>query len=232
MIIAKALLSAVTMMVAGTLIGITSAAGQPAISSYGDNPSNSHGGSSGATYGSNYGSTYGGYSQPAREPVATGKSQQASPGRVSQWFNRYDQIRRQAQMNPAERQQADYLLSRGMAILVPGNEKVAARAILIKLVENYEQATLAMKQLPLIPETSELHRGYYQYFNNARLLFSDYLRVQDNLFVTDASTGKPVAAQLIQRKQMLEQLNQQVQNLDQQLRSRHGIPAYRYQPTG
>lgn len=228
MIIARALLLTVMMLVAGMLVGITPVTGQPAKSSYGDNPSNYYGGSSRTTYGSSYGNTYGGYSSSPQEPLATVQGQQASHGRVGQWFNRYDQIRRQAQMNPTEREQADYLLSRGMAILVPGNEKVAARAILIKLVENYEQATLAMKQLPLISETSELHRGYYQYFNNARLLFSDYLRVQDNLFVTDASTGKPVAAQLIQRKQLLEQLNQQVQSLDQQLRNRYGIPAYRY----
>ncbi|MBI4532656.1 MAG: hypothetical protein HY711_01815 [Candidatus Melainabacteria bacterium] len=207
-------------------IGITAVNGQQTISSYGETPSNYYGDSPASSYGSNYEHAY------QRQSITPQQSQQPSGVRVNQWFSRYDQIRRQAQMNPAERQQADYLLSRGMAILVPGNEKVAARAILIKLVENYEQAALAMKQLPLIPETSQLHQGYYQYFNNARLLFSDYLRVQDNLFVTDTSTGKPVAAQLIQRKQMLEQLNQQVQGLDQQLRSRYGIPTYRYQPTG
>ncbi|HEY9870865.1 MAG TPA: hypothetical protein V6D08_16995 [Candidatus Obscuribacterales bacterium] len=177
-------------------------------------------GGTAATYGGGYGS---GYQRPAPSP-----GQPANPARVRDWFSRYDQIRRQAQMTPQERQRADTLLSRGMAILMPGPDKDDARQILTMLVNKYQTATQAMKQLPLIPETQDLHRGYYQYFNNARQLFTDYLRVQDNIFVTDASTGKPIAGQLLQRKAMLEQLNQQIQGLDAQLRSQLGIAPYRY----
>ncbi len=168
----------------------------------------------------------GGYSGGV--PAANQGAPAANPARVHQWFNQYDQIRRQAQMNPAERQQSDYLLSRGMAILMPGEEKMAARQILIKLVNKYQLAKASMQGLQPIPETLNLHRGYYQYFNNAHQLFSDYLRVQDNLFVTDASTGKPVAGQLLQRKAMLEQLRLQIQALDEQTRNQFGIPPYRY----
>jgi len=161
-------------------------------------------------------------------PAASQATPAANPARVRQWFTQYDQIRRQAQMSPAERQRSDYLLSRGMAILMPGEEKIAAREILIKLVNKYQVAKGAMQALPPIPETLNLHRGYYQYFNNAHQLFSDYLRVQDNLFVTDASTGKPVAGQLLQRKAMLEQLRQQIQGLDEQTRNQFGVPPYKY----
>ena len=171
-----------------------------------------------------YGNGQGGGGMPA----ANQGTPAANPARVRQWFSQYDQIRRQAQMNPGERQQSDYLLSRGMAILMPGEEKIAARQILMKLVNKYQLAKVAMQGLPPIPETLNLHRGYYQYFNNAHQLFSDYLRVQDNLFVTDASTGKPVAGQLLQRKAMLEQLRQQIQGLDEQTRNQFGIPPYKY----
>jgi len=153
---------------------------------------------------------------------------QSSSARVGQWFTRFDQIRRQAQMTPGERKQADQLLSRGMSVLMPGPEKVEARNILTALVSKYNNATNQMKQLPMIPETKELHRGYYQYFNNARMLFSDYLRVQDNLFVSDPQTGKPLAGQLMERKSLLEGLNKQIKDLDSDLRSRHNVPAYKY----
>lgn len=191
---------------------------------YGSSESGYPGGTA-ATYGGGYGA---GYQRQAPKPPAPWPGQSASPARVRDWFSRYDQIRRQAQMTPQERQRADTLLSRGMAILMPGPDKDDARQILTMLVDKYQTATQAMKQLPLIPETQDLHRGYYQYFNNARQLFTDYLRVQDNIFVTDASTGKPIAGQLLQRKAMLEQLNQQIQKLDEQLRSQLGIPPYRY----
>ena len=169
-----------------------------------------------------------GYRNGGGMPAASQGAPAANPARARQWFTQYDQIRRQAQMNPTERQQSDYLLSRGMAILMPGEEKMAARQILMMLVNKYQVAKAAMQALPPVPETINLHRGYYQYFNNAHQLFSDYLRVQDNLFVTDASTGKPIAGQLLQRKAMLEQLRQQIQGLDEQTRNQLGIPQYKY----
>ena len=187
-------------------------------------------GNYGTNYGGGYPSAYGNYQQPSpRQSMPSSQGQAVNSGRVVEWFGQYDQIRRQAQMTPTERQQADYLLSRGMAILVPGEEKVAARSLLMKLVDRYQKAKQTIRQLPLIPETQQLHRGYYQYFNNAHLLFADYLKVQDNLFITDASTGQPIAGQLIARKQALEQLNQQVQGFDQKLRNQFGIQPYRYQ---
>lgn len=180
-----------------------------------------------------YDTSYGGAPQEYAVPGSMLRRQSAQPAasadRVGQWFNQYDEIRRRAQMNPRERQQADYFLSKITAVFVPGEEKIQARELLTRMVNRYRQATLSLKQVPLIPETEQLQRGYYRYFVNAGNLFIDYLKVQDNLLVADQQTGRPIAAGLMQRKQDLEALNQSIQGLDQQIRYRYGIPPYRYQ---
>jgi GH43 family beta-xylosidase len=113
-----------------------------------------------------------------------------------------------------------------MSILTPGQDKVAARALLTRLVGKYARARAAMKQLPMLPETQKLHRGYYQYFSTAHDLFASYLTVQDNLFAQDEN-GQPVLAGLVERKQKLETLNNFIQDLDRQTRAQFGVPAYR-----
>lgn len=150
---------------------------------------------------------------------------------IMDWFQRYDQVRRQAQMSPAEKQRADGLMSKGMSglgAMLAGDEKAATQNLLTKLVNKYQAASEQMKGLPLYPETERLHRGYYQYFSDARRLFSDYLKVQSNLFAMDEETGKPVASLLMARKQNLEQLDMNNKALDDQLRQQFNIPPYRY----
>ncbi len=142
------------------------------------------------------------------------------------WFARYDRIRQTAQMNPSERQRADNLMSKGLSIVVPGPEKVTTGQLLNKLVNKNRVAADQMKMLPLLPQTEQLHRGYYKYFNDATNLFGDYLKVQTNLFATDA-TGTSIARNLMPRKMELEQLDQNNKALDAQLRQQLGIPAYR-----
>jgi len=154
-----------------------------------------------------------------------------SPGNthpVAGWFARYDRIRRQAQLAPAERSRADALLGRGMSMFLPGPEKQEARLLMTRLVNAYGQAIQEMERLPVIAPTERLHRGYHQYFVTARNLFLDYLKVQDNLFVVDPATGRPIAGQLIERKINLETLNRSVRELDEQLRAQLGIGPYQY----
>lgn len=166
---------------------------------------------------------------PYKQPAGAGQTAALAPAMsVKQWFIYYDQIRRRAQMNPQERQRADTLLSKGMSILMPGPDKIAARSILIKLQAAYAQASRSIRQLPVIPQTQQLHQGYQNYFDTAYQLFSDYLKVQDNPFALDKVTGKPVAGQLISRKVQLESLNNSIQGLDQQVRQVYGIAAYAY----
>jgi hypothetical protein len=144
---------------------------------------------------------------------------------IGQWFTRYDQIRHDAQMSPMERQQADNLMSKGLSILVPGDTKVATKQLLSTLVGRYQRACFQLKELPVIAPTQQLHTSYWNYFNTAGGLFSDYLRVQDNLFMTDPS-GSPLAATLMQRKQSLEALEARCKQIDASARAQFGIPAY------
>lgn len=160
--------------------------------------------------------------------VSRMQTQATDANSLKSWFARYDQVRRQAQMTPVERGKADNLLSNGLAVFVPGEEKNQAQKLLRGLVAKYQVAVNEMKLLPLYPETEQLHRGYYQYFNDARALFNDYLRVQDNIMVKDERTGKSLMSELMQRKANLENLEHQVKDLDQNLRNQLGIQPYRY----
>jgi hypothetical protein len=96
------------------------------------------------------------------------------------------------------------------------------------LTAKYDTACRQLSSLPQLNQTKYLHQMYYQYFSNAEQLFSDYLRVQNNLFITDATTGQPLAAGLIQRKQMLEGLEHQCKQIDMQTRSQFGMQPYPY----
>lgn len=153
--------------------------------------------------------------------------QAAGNGQLISWFDSYDAIRRQAQLSPSERTEADTLLSKGLSIMTAGPDKDAAHILLQKMVSNYQIATNAMAALPTLPETEQLRRGYYQYFSTAKGLFGDYLTVQDNFFAQDAS-GKPVIQSLLERKGQLEQLDAYVHDLDSKTRAQYNIPPYRY----
>jgi len=156
-------------------------------------------------------------------PSASGRT---SPQQLKQWFNSYDMVRKQAQMSPSEKDRADNLLSQGLSVFVPGPNKLQAQKLLTGLVDKYQVAITRMKAMPLYPETEKLHRGYYQYFSDAKTLFADYLRVQDNLMVKDEH-GKGIMPQLMARKANLENLEMQIKQLDSELRGQFGIAAYR-----
>lgn len=170
--------------------------------------------------------------QPAAQPVNFG-SQSVLPaptGRprvpVPQWFVMYNQVRHRAQLSPGDRQRADQIMSKGLNMFMPGDDKQAAKTLLTSMVARYQTAVQEMKQLPVLPQTQKLHAGYLQYFTTAGNLFADYLRVQDNLFLTDPMTGQPVAAGLITRKQNLEGLERACKEYDAQLRHDFGVPPY------
>jgi hypothetical protein len=162
----------------------------------------------------------------APETIASGNNA-AGDNHVMQWFAQYDQIRRAAQMNPQERMRADNLMSKGLSIVVPGPEKAITGQLLVKLVNKNGVAANQMKQLPLYKETEQLHRGYYQYFATAQGLFSDYLKVQNDILARDQN-GAMIAGGLMNRKQSLAALDENNKALDSQLRQQYGVPAYRY----
>jgi hypothetical protein len=167
---------------------------------------------------------------PDNQAPQTVKPQMAAstPASIKQWFKSYDEIRRQAQMSPAERARADAMMSKGLSMIVPGEEKVATQELLNSLVRRYQTACDALKALPFLQATGDLHKGYFEYFNDARVLFSDYLKVQSNIFAVDPVSGKPIASQLMSRKEDLEGLDTRNKELDAKLRLQYLIPPYKY----
>ncbi len=171
---------------------------------------------------------YASKSSTSKKPKLTSNFDQQDS--IKSWFASYDQIRRQAQLSPAERQKADEIMGKGLSIFMPGADKVLAQNLLANLVKRYDVAVQQMASLPVIPATEQLHRAYYQYFVDARRLFSEYLKLQDDLLATDPSTGQPVASGLVERKENLAMLDENNKILDGRLRQQYSIPAYQYKP--
>jgi hypothetical protein len=152
--------------------------------------------------------------------------------KVAEWFQKYDQIRRQAQMSPQEKERSGKLLTQGMVGSIfksaeTEGDRQAADALLKKMVALYTKAEAEMDQLAQLPETKKLHQGYKQYFNDAGCLFSDYLKIQGNLFATD-SNGNSIIGQLQQRKAALEALDVANKELDARTREKFNIAPYAY----
>lgn len=152
--------------------------------------------------------------------------------RISDWFQRYDQIRHEAQMSEAERERSRSLMTNSLAasfLQSPSGaqDKAAASALLRKMVDRYRRAVSQISDLPSIPETKKLQQGYTQYFKNAGELFGDYLKVQNSLLATDAS-GNPILGQLQQRKADLETLDVTNKELDAKLRQKFKIAPYAF----
>lgn len=166
-----------------------------------------------------------GYAPQQSRPAPKPNPQAAA--KVFQWFLKYDEIRRRAQMNPIEKQQADALLARGFGLFMPAQDKAAARALLGDLINRYSLAAQSIRAMPSLPETKVLHDDYLGYFDNAKQLFVDYLKVQDNLFAVD-NNGQSIAKQLIQRKMLLENIERSCKETDSQMRQAYGIAAYQY----
>jgi hypothetical protein len=154
-----------------------------------------------------------------------GNAPATDAGSIRQWFASYDSVRKAAQMSPEERNRADGLLSKGLSVFVPGPEKMQAQKLLTGLVGKYQMAVEKLKQLPYYGETAQLHQAYFNYFSQAQGLFSDYLRVQDNIMAKDQN-GRSIMADLMGRKAALEQLEAQCKAMDAAARAQFGIKAF------
>jgi hypothetical protein len=166
----------------------------------------------------------------AAPPAAAAKG--AKMSQVAEWFGKYNEIRHKAQMSPQEKEHSGRLMTAGIAASVfkgpdADADKAASQALLKKMVDRYTVAMAEMDALKPPAETKNLHLGYRQYFQNARALFSDYLKIQDNLFATDKD-GNSILGQLQQRKSALETLDAGNKDLDAKLRAKYSIAAYPY----
>jgi hypothetical protein len=139
---------------------------------------------------------------------------------VRAWFERYDAIRRAAQMTPEERKTADSLMEKKITLLLPGFGRFAAQRLLKKQIDRYEAAANAMKELPATPETRELHEGYTRYFSKSGALFHDTLRALNNPLRSKK--------ELEERKADVASLDESLKTTDKQLRDTYNIPPYSY----
>jgi hypothetical protein len=127
---------------------------------------------------------------------------------ISEWFDKYSQIRREAKMSASDKALAFRLRS-----LKP--DKTAA-SVASRMIEKYAKASTQMRDMQPPSETKALHDGYLQYFTTARQLFQDYVDAQNTVpFPQEA---------LVQRKQALAELDRKNKALDSELRKQYGIP--------
>lgn len=166
----------------------------------------------------------------ADRPAAAARAKAPKVNKVAEWFQKYDDIRHRAQMSPQEKERSNKLLTQGMIGSVfktadGERDKQAADALLHRMVDRYVKAQGDIEQLPSVSETKKLQAGYRHYFIDAGGLFTDYLKIQGNLFATDAS-GNSLVAQLTQRKAALECLDVTNKDLDARLRAKYNIAPY------
>ncbi len=131
---------------------------------------------------------------------------------VTDWFAKYDQIRRDAEMTMGDKLQARSLSSNKPS---KKNAELASR-----MLKKYTIALSAMKELPSLPETKDLHEGYTDYFGEARELFSDFLDEQEK--VPFSSQG------LVAAKKKLEALDAKNKLLDKELRQKYNIAKHKH----
>lgn len=168
--------------------------------------------------------------QPSNSSPPAAKAQKGT--KVAEWFSKYDLIRKRAQMSPAEKESSGRLLTQGIAASVfktadSEQDQQAAKNLLKKMVDRYTKAQAEIDALQPISETKKLQQGYKKYFCDAQNLFADYLKIQGNLFATDAS-GNSILGQLQQRKGALEALDVVNKDLDAKLRDKYSIAAFPY----
>jgi len=131
---------------------------------------------------------------------------------VTEWFRKYDQIRREAEETPKEKCQSLFL----------GESKPDKKnaALAKDMVNKYAKAANAMKTLPQVSQTKELHKGYLAYFTSARQLFADFLKAQKVVPYT--------IKHLVPAKNKLSTLDKANKKLDADLRKIFGIPKHKH----
>lgn len=153
--------------------------------------------------------------QATKLPVPKGQATKPLPLRtmtVIEWFDKYDQIRRDAEMTMADKWQSMLLQARKPE---PKNAALATR-----MSTKYSCALSAMKKLGSRPETKALQVGYIEYFLTARQLFEDYLVAQKAVPFTNKA--------LVPTKKKLEILDKKNKKIDDALRREYIIKKHKH----
>lgn len=152
--------------------------------------------------------------ESASGPEGTSQRQESSEvnSAVKDWFAKYDQIRRDAEMTTGEKMQA-------MRLNADKPQKKNA-VLASKMLAKYTTAVAAMKLLSPISETRELQERYTEYFSRARQLFSDFV---------DAQTKIPYPSEsLAAGRKDLEVFDKSNKLLDKELRLKYSISKHKH----
>lgn len=131
---------------------------------------------------------------------------------VREWFDRYDQIRRDAEMTMADKWQSMLLQAK--------KPEAKNAALATRMSTKYSRALSEMKRLGSTPETKALQVGYIEYFTSARQLFEDYLVAQNTVPFSNQS--------LVPTKKKLELLDRKNKMIDDALRREYIIKKHRH----
>lgn len=131
---------------------------------------------------------------------------------VSEWFKKYDQIRRDAEMSMGDRFQV-MLMATGM----PEKRSITIAA---RMIDKYKIALVAMKSLKYIEETKELQDGYIKYFDSALHVLRHY--------VEERKDPHFKAQPFFEVEKELQDLDKSNKTLDEHLRKEHSIPKHKH----
>ncbi len=137
---------------------------------------------------------------------------------IVEWFDKYDQIRNDAEMSLIEKLKYGSALKKALksgATLSTGAEKFVKR-----MVEKYATAGAALSALTSPPEVRALQQGYVQYFNEMEKSFSECLISGE---VKSADLAAKASA-----KERIENLDDANKKLDENLRKKFDIPKHNH----
>lgn len=154
----------------------------------------------------------------AQKTADQGTEKGSDKSSVRGWFDKYDRIRRSAEMTMGEKIACRSVLERGLKNAQKEGDK--HRELAQKMVKKYADALASMQGLQSIPETKELQEGYTEFFNKGHKLWQDCLG-GDGQDPADASA-------LEQSRNQLLAHDKKIKKLDEELRRKYGIPHHKH----
>jgi hypothetical protein len=139
---------------------------------------------------------------------------------VINWFKKYDQIRRDAELNMLEKFQTMSFLDKNLdqaAVLRKRDKELVER-----MSARYATADEAMRNLPSVAATKELQDGYTDYFGQVHKIFTQYLKNPG------AGESPYSPSTMRERRSALEELDFNNKKLDSELRQKFGIARHRH----
>ncbi|MDR3616895.1 MAG: hypothetical protein P4L53_25280 [Candidatus Obscuribacterales bacterium] len=139
---------------------------------------------------------------------------------VVDWFKKYDQIRRDAELNFLEKFQTMSFWDKNVdhaAVLRKRDQELVER-----MSAKYSRALEEMRNLPEVSATKELQDGYIDYFDQVHQIFTAYLKS------ATAEEAPSSHSTMRERRSALEELDLNNKKLDGELRQKFGIARHRH----